>query len=92
MHTCQLIFEKPAAPSTPTVKVRVVLEMGANAKGEPYRAVNQVNTANSRIDAFKNSFEEFETDLNEMSDIIKSQGFEFTGQKWSQKPRLTATF
>lgn len=70
-----LTFAKTVSTPTASTEAIVTVEFGKNFKGEDYRNIDQVNTANETIDNARDSFEEGQISLEEMVSIIESQGF-----------------
>jgi len=71
-----LTFSKTVATSTHSTAAIVTIEHGLNKRGESFRNVNQVNTANNIIDDARDSFEEGKTSLEDIITVIESQGYE----------------
>ena len=72
----KLTFSKTVATSTHSTAAIVTIEYGLNKRGESFRNVNQVNTANNIIDDARDSFEEGKTSLEDIITVIESQGYE----------------
>jgi len=95
-----LTFSKTVATSTHSTAAIVTIEHGLNKRGESFRNVNQVNTANNIIDDARDSFEEGKTSLEDIITVIESQGYEqqiektsetfHEGNGWNYKVKVTS--
>ncbi len=59
----------------PVPKLVIVLKFGTNKRGEDYRSVNQVNTANVVVEKAAKEFQDGLMTVEEMVAVIQSQGY-----------------
>lgn len=91
-NTEKLTFVKTVSSSTNSTEAIITIEHGTNKKGEPFRNLDQVNTANQVIDDLRDSFEDFEISLAYMIEVVQSQGYIMIDETLELKESAVRTF
>lgn len=71
----KISFKKVETLAGKVFTTEIILKFGINIKMEEVREINQVNTANTIVDAAAEDFEERKISVQEMIEVLRSEGY-----------------